>query len=396
MSWFSEIASKAEAMLVKLDQDAAVVLQNPEENISGSKILTTALSSVSAYRNDVPVSNNDNVSDESIDTTGDSENTINTQSIGVTPSIEPINLLQTKNQLGSQTASESTEIRASFINDPTTKISYNTPTEFSPDRRTLSEDQFTGQGEINGYSKKFTIRVSRSNLFAASPEQRSEPSQRASDKNHIVDRTNNLDKKSKDIRDSIKRSLREYVSQTSFSPRTIDRYESSQSSSFTHFDNQPNLVRHTSQSNDHYDNEERYERPGQSPSLSIDVPDDDGFSANRSNDIAARLLRDTVAKQRSLSYIHEIMNRLTSPDRQAALIDQAKFKLRRVQLRGTSYARRLNYYFRAYPMMKYAMLIYLIVMQLLVVYVLFFYQSSGGSPGDFSSNVDELNSDKML
>lgn len=365
MSWFSEIASKAEAMLVKLDQDAAQVLQNNNEaNHTRGRSIATA----SAY------DNSSEITDPSRDIAILVQNS----------KVDHNNFSEEPSQ--SETTKKVPQASQEFTNElPNSQTHHgNAPLTIS-DNYLVDLDQTSSQD----VSRKFTIQASRRNLFGASIDQNTESSPKMN--NVSYDKTVNLGKKSKDIRESIKQSLREYSTRV---VRDSDQ-ASSQGSYTSHFDSQPNLIRHSSPINNHYDSETRQDRPGHSPSLSISVPEEETLNASLSNDIAVRLLRETAAKRRSLSYIHEILNRLTDPDRHSVLIDQARFKLRRARLRGTSYARRLNYYFRAYPHMKYAMLIYLIVMQLLVVYVLFFYQSGGGSPGDFASKVDESSSSKI-
>lgn len=387
MSWFSEIASKAEAMLVKLDQDAAQVLQNPDEARSGSSKFANATSSVDVHQDDAPIPTHSRDRTKEIDDSSTACVDIN--------QIQQVNSAEMSTQSldyrqgpspewqvnGSVSQTDNNIIQSQTGHDPT---SIDTLSEVS---NVIS----SREKKPNGSLKKFTLKGSGNSPFGVTPDRRAKSSHKNLDirDQSIEERTASISKRPRDIRDSIKQSLREYTSQK---PSRPGRTASSPYS--THFDDQPNLIRYSSETNG-YPGEGNTPQDRLSPSLSINLPDDELISSSSlSDDIAARLLRETASKRKSSSYVHEIMNRLTNSNRQSMLVDQVKLNYKRAKLGGASCARRLNYYFRAYPMMKYAMLIYLIVMQLLVVYVLFFYQSSSGNspPIDSSSNADKLDS----
>lgn len=173
-----------------------------------------------------------------------------------------------------------------------------------------------------------------------------------------------------DIRASINRSLQEYSQSSSQVGWREEILEPTTYSS--HFDNQPNLI-----SSPTADDNDSAGRLHSSPSFSIDVPDDSDQSTN----ITSQILKQSALRKKSPFNLHKVINKLASQrgHSQSLLGDKTKIRLRRAQMRAASYLRRMNYYFQAYPTMKYWMIGYLVILQILVVYVLFFYQSSGSS-----------------
>lgn len=414
MSWFSEITSKAEAMLVKLDQNTAEALQNPDKLLKGSKILDQAISSIHNYKAEEKLSNtgqglelNENVTirdDTASDNATQDINVINDRNVNSIPS----DIFKNSNQTYLEPSSSH-----DFITEKCSSTSgshkANNNDEKKQDDSTLNilQDPSESSQSIEQFNKpplkKFTIQTSKSRSRNFTPEKRSERNVNTSlsqSEKRLNGIRNSSELKSSlsiasphadDIRASINRSLQEYSIQ---SPQKTSRNEissttkSKQISYSSHFDDQPNLVQYPSllDSNQHDDPNSNQLRSSQS--FSIDVPDNHSDEGSSRNDIASRLLQQSALKKKSTFYLHKVINRLAYPNGQKSAIisDQMKIRLRRAQMRAASYGRRLNYYFRAYPNLKYVIIIYLILMQILVVYVLIFYQSSSSS-SDLSTQI---------
>lgn len=424
MSWFSEITSKAEAMLVKLDQNAAVALQNHEKILRGSKILDQALGSISNVETaSDPISSvasftrqddreelyasvtvqNETIPDNSLN--NNSNNDINTESDINSDQSRQLDHDRVHNYLEPSSSQSFTSDHTDFLsglqnsdNDNRQDYGSNINTLQNPHD---SSHLFEQSSALT--SKKFTIQTSKSRARNFTPEKRAD--RRGNLSFSQSDRTNGIHSSelksslsptspgADDIRASINRSLQEYTLKT---PQKILRNElssnanSGQISHSSHFDNQPNLVQHTPLPYPDQDDDPKSNRVSSSPSLSIEVPDERSNISSLRNDIASRLLHQSALKKKSTFYLHKVINRLTYPSSQqnAIISDQMKIRFRRAQMRAVSYGRRLNYYFRTYPNLKYVVLIYLVLLQILVLYVLIFYQSNSSS-SDLSTQIKQ-------
>lgn len=410
MSWFSELTSKAEAMLVKLDQDAAQALQNPDGILRKAKLLDQAFNTindthliedqetesliVTTHYADNHESNQPNKDGSTGQTDDNQHSTIQIQEDQLVPQI---NILQSKDGVLQEpdTINHVQGQHRASNQDASPKISNNVE---NPKLEVSSAE--IKNGTVNNYripvqdtpieyaqqTRKFKLQTSklRSQLVEKRTDKSQAPTFFGRDKFNANGTRETLkgdlsipSPDANDIRASINRSLQEYKLSSSIQIKTRDS-PLEQTAYTSHFDNQPNLVQHSPLL------ETNCRLPADctrsSSSFSIDVPDN-YVNENPSSDIAGRLIRQTASKRKSAFSLHQVINRLANHNGQSnAIIDErTKMKLRRAQMRAASYARRLNYYFRAYPTMKYWMLGYIVIMQILVVYVLFFYQSSGSS-----------------
>lgn len=378
MSWFSELTSRAEAMLVKLDQDAAVALQNPDSLLS-SKLLDRAKNTLSVDRNgnSTPLQA----------VTSDTSNSEAVNADITTPSVVTYHNEEGSASSLTMTRSEQPDHK-SIESEPTREETQRLAT--IKEVRQVDEvpvatidDANQKQERVNQRTRQFRLqtnsirRSSASKRKPMSVEQRHQKTLVETDVEDSSEKPVRLD--ADNIRASINRTLQEY---SEYLPSPLGQTNQTQSdSNNSFFDQQPNLVSKTTTSGSQLDGSDYNsvaDFPNRSNSFSIDVPDDRS-SIRTSDAITVHLLRQGSLRKKSTQYIHKVINRLAnqnSNSRDSIFNDYMKIKLRRVQLRAASYARRLNYYFRAYPQMKYVMVGYLIVMQLLAVYVLFFYQSS--------------------
>lgn len=370
MSWFTELASKAEAMLVKLDQDTAQVLQiTTPQDLTRAIVPDSSPTDVkpSAYleQNQTPVRRLD--VDPDIDTTLDYENlAISHQKGGPTETDVALNGLQEvreiSNNVGTTDGVHIQELENQNLENLEDRA-------FSPsDRDANAIKCITSTHDSSYQSRKFKLQTSKLKPTLYNGEFRAATtlangSSRSSKRNIPV-----ISLGADDIRASINRSVQEY-SQSSSYDRLLDD-QPQETSYSSHFDDQPIIV---SKSPDN--NNDQFGRLHASPSFSISVPDD------QATDITSRILKQSALNKKSPFNLHKVINRLASHrgHSYSLLGDKTKIRLRRAQLRAASYLRRMNYYFQAYPTMKYWMIGYLVLLQILVVYVLFFYQSSGSA-----------------
>lgn len=415
MSWFSELTSKAEAMLVKLDQNTAEALQNPDKILKGNKILDQAISSLNSYKAEEKLSN----TGQGLEFDGNVTVRDDTASDNTTKDINVIDGDRNLNSIPSNTFNNShqTYLDSTSSHDFITEKGASTSgshkannndekkqddsclnTFPSPSESSQSIKQFSTPP-----SKKFTIQTSKSRSRNFTPEKRTERNVKMSlsqsdkrlngvrNSSEIISSVSIASPHADDIRASINRSLQEYTLQSSQKTLKNEVYsttKSKQISYSSHFDDQPNLVQYPPLLDSNQDDDSNPNRLRSSQSFSIDVPDDQSGVGSSRNDIASRLLKQSALKKKSTFYLHKVINRIAYPNGQESAIisDQMKIRLRRAQMRAASYGRRLNYYFRAYPNLKYVIIIYLILMQILVVYVLIFYQSSSSS-SDLSTQI---------
>lgn len=403
MSWFTELTSKAEAMLVKLDQDAAQALQQSDRLLSGSKLFDQALNTISTYRGEIPESESsvgyeqnskpeDSASTDSHANQPDSYVDRNSQGQIISTSQLPDKgcdpMLDEPNHVSSIPSRENNSHRDTIGHSEI----YENGDKLVPTIPDGSSTETPEHDEINRYSHKFTIQTSNSSarLYSKKLSNRKLVSSSSRGLAGTIGLENQqmtealvVGPEANDIRASINRSLREYTIQSSSgSLKRWSRATSKETPYTSHFDSRPNLINHASLLVDsNYEKKVNSSRLHSSPSFSIDVPDDGQEVRPDLSNIATRL-RQSTSRKDTTSYLHRVINTLantTGHTHRSIIGDQLKLKFRRAQLRSASYARRLNYYFRTYPMMKYLMLVYLLLMQLLVVYVLFFYQSSSSS-----------------
>lgn len=400
MSWFSQISSKAEALLVKLDQDAAEALQNSEGLLRGTKLLDQVISISETRSDDKPIITTEEVQPEIDERIPKSASYIENDPDNITPNI--IN-----DQILDDTISSSTNLQRQSRATTPQSDTYpeDTAQTTEPDTTNPKSNQISdvsvSTSPTSRPSRKFTIQTSRTTSRSIITEKRS--SKRGLTKEDVGMKANGTSLKkldaslinlgADDIRASINQSLQDYAVQSTpystartFSPSVIQN----QTAYTSHFDSQPNLV-HSNSNKANGDNDLSSSRLHSSPSFSIEVPEERVFpDTSDDNNIASHLLKQSVLKKQSTFYLHKVINRLANTGGKANTLigDETRIKFRRAQLRATSYLRRLNYYFRAYPLMKYVMLIYLVIIQLLIVYVLFFYQSSS-SPTDLSSQINK-------
>lgn len=397
MSWFSDLTSRAEAMLVKLDREAAQALQQPDNILSSAidKIVPNSddgHNEVVEIESSTPITHIPETQDETSSNTLPlySENNLVKQTVtnNLHVNNEPDNFSPPSVTLESQPISRDT------------RESSDSSRYIEPDATLLKADHSQQQISTKPEpelgkptTSKFTYQASKTKSRQKFLQNKQTPDRlnRSTALNHDRSSDNLISADSpqlnypgaNDIRASINKSLRDYVEQSSPLPSRSSTSSYPQTSYTTYFDNQPTLVERQTYSR----NDDTVGRNGYS-SLSIDVPDQRA-SDKFSNGIAGSFLKQTALKKKSTFYLHKVINRLANnqgAQYSPLLSDDMRIRFRRVQMRGASYARRLNYYFRNYPMMKYLMITYLVLIQILVVYVLFFYQSSS-SPTDLSSQI---------
>lgn len=383
-SWFSELTSRAEAILVKLDQDAAQALQG-----SDGLLVNTKLPDNSATDNEEsPVHNLADVHVNSYDIDDDSVAVLQRQSELSRPSVntsdnEPSSGSVRSPQPIFQSAVKTELSRPSKTVDATSNHDYLS----SIASHQNDAPQISTRAEEPLHSRKFRIQSSANgnSIFRLSNHKGAngfDAGKLADEMRNFRDATKPIEHFEADnIRASINKSLQDYASERK--PRTITP-QLDLEQTHQHFDNQPIVVKHPSKN--HQVNSSSSPLKSSS-SFSIQLPED--VPTSDATDMAARLLKQhSASRKKSPLNIHKVLNSLTSFDRQsdAIISDQTRVKLRRLQLRAASYARRLNYYFRVYPNLKYVVLCYILFMQLLIVYVLFFYQSTG-SATELSSQI---------
>lgn len=414
MSWFSELTNKAEALLVRLDQDAAQVLQNSDNILNGTGVLDQVGNVNHIVPRDVerpPVetqSDNDTVNYRGGDIEQlhlDTLSPISTENISdshqeqpdhqytttkLTPNgkIDEVksHLIQKPFEHTPVDSSESPAIESSNLIDQDTYLDGSERPEFSHSSYQTKKFKFqTGKLKRVGphlSTARYSSRPPRQDLYrdeaAASISIASTP-------------------KVDDIRASINQSLRDYsLGVIPSSNQQLGHYTPSslnQTTYSSYYDDQPNLIPRT----DDLDIKQRNgavtcdltsKRNSSSESFKVDVPD--RSASTSSGDIASQILRQSAFKRKSTFNLHQVINRLANQNGQPYTLfdDRTIVRMRRARMRAASYMRRLNYYFRIYPKLKNWMIGYLIVLQLLVVYVLFFYQSTSSSTY-LSSQVKE-------
>lgn len=403
-------------MLVKLDQNAAEALQSPDKLLKGNKILDRALDSISNHNieslsdknsfarqydrrelySNVPVQS-ETLTDNTLHSISDSEKDSNTDPHQLNKLEDPVhNYLDptSSHNFTTELASSTSDSQKLNIdekqvgdNSANTMQSSSDSSHLFEQSRALPSRKFTIQSS-KSRSRNFTLEKRVDRKFGLSEKRinRVHPSELGS---NLATSSQGAD----DIRASINRSLQEYTLQTPL--KTLESELSptemfEQNPNYLHFDSQPNLVQHIPLLDNDQVDDLKSNQLSLSPSLSIDVPDDRSHIVSSRNDIASRLIQQSALKKKSTFYLHKVINRLAHPNsqRSAILSDQMKIRLRRAQMRAASYGRRLNYYFRTYPNLKYIVLIYLVLMQMLIIYVLIFYQSSSSS-NDLSTQIKQ-------
>lgn len=385
MSWFSELTSRAEAMLVKLDQDAAEALQNSDGLLS-SKLLDKAKNTLSVDRNGNSTQPQETSSDIA-------QSIVSNTQVTTSPNATHDNGECASSEY-TTSWTERVESKSVDSDSKRDKVEKATPTtelykddeilvkskdDDLKDPRQERTDQRAAQFRLQTNSIRRPSALRRKPL---TENQRPPTTLAQADAEDCPEKLVKLD--ADNIRASINRTLQEY---SEYLPAALGQTSHSQLASNTSFfDQQPNLVSTSTTRTSHLngnDHDSLRDIADRSNSFTIDVPDNRSCS-NTSDAITVQLLKQGSLRKKSAQYIHRVINRLanqSSNGRDSLINDYMKIKFRRVQLRAASYARRLNYYFRAYPQMKYVMVGYLVAMQLLVVYVLFFYQSSSTKVG---------------
>lgn len=382
-SWFSELTSKAEAMLIKLDQDAAQALQRPDGLLADAKLLDDET-------NDEPPNNLAGVQvsttmDDSEGNTGHRQNLDHTtvkdndenyelNCLPPKPPIIKVPIIPNNQNLDHQ----------NLLLDYDGQQETNVPEKVHESDQAYQESGALITKEPKTY-RKFKIQTSSNStsLFRSSKVNNREKSGISHTRELILDGNDTTRNRQRieyfeadDIRASINRSLQEYVTQSDSNiSKAHLSIDPEPNSTHQHFDNRPIVVKHSSKNQRDVSSSSPIK---QSSSFSIQVPED--VSTTDPTDVAAKLLKQhSVLRKKSPIYIHRVLNSLAGIDNnsESLISDQTRLKFRRVKLRAASYARRLNYYFRVYPKLKYVVLGYILLMQLLVVYVLFFYQSTG-------------------
>ena len=397
MSWFSELTSKAEAMLVKLDQDAAQALQDPEKLLKGTKLLDKALDRItSQITTEDPGSISSTDRGQKILSQKDEAYTVEGSEFELHQKHEDeYSKEKDKEQLSekvpqtfqTETSPEQIDI-PSWPSDQTERDRDFASFQLQQTTETIPVNNPTSSGQKNPSTsqiRKFKLRTSKLRTPLANNKlQTAETNtiKRGIAENGSSAAYNNQDeetlasREAADIRASINKSLLEYSTSstdqnTPYNPQT---------SYTSHYDSKPNLI--TKEDSNSYADSLTSDKLSRAHSFSISVPDDgQPCGTNQSSDFTKKLLAHGDLKKKSTFNLHQVINRLANQDGYARPIisDLTRMKLRRAQMRATSYARRVNYYFRAYPTMKYWMLGYIVFMQLLVIYVLFFYQASSSS-----------------
>lgn len=374
MSWFSELTSRAEAMLVKLDQEAAQALLD-EKDQRDIVYPDSEPDSSPTDENSAGILN----SSEQIKTSNQAFVNIPAKTT-ITNSTTHDNTVSQRNETASHTFDQSGN-NQSLIQQHGSAIS-----EYDDTPKTEPKNGLSNKGASN----KFTLKTGPQPFAHSSKRaKRNTQSRNGISRKTIIETEIGAD----DIRANINRSLLDYASQNNQSDIT-------QTTSY--YDDNPTIIRHTNQLDDHND-EMINKRLTSSPSFSINLPDnlahDQGFIASSSpvDDIASRLRKLTSAKRKSTYYLHNVMNRLASANGPAATIfaNQLRLKCQRFQMFAVNHARQLNYHFKAYPRLKYAALASLALMHILIIYVLFFYQSSG-STTRLSSEIKQQQADSIV
>lgn len=386
MSWFSELTSKAEAMLVKLDQDAAQALQNPDNILQRSKLHDKTVSVLNKIGLDDQYAPEPSSRPEERNQESDQQANYPEQDLTGVEADRSDKLAI--NFVGDQSSSNERLALPEETSQSTTVGSGSS--NYQPEYGRVNRDEETqsshkdplvqdtshshSTSESPSAIRKFKLQTStlRQPLLDKQKTSRNARSTRAN--GHAKTIKNEISLGADDIRASINRSLQEYSASVNTNSRN---YANNQTTYTSHFDDQPNLIQSHHSSFDDDNNRLNDRLLSSSPSFSINLPDTVGSST----DIADQIMRQSALKKKSTFNLHKVINKLAGNKAQSQAIfsDKTKIRLRRAQLRAASYLRRLNYYFRAYPTMKYWMLGYIVILQLLVVYVLFFYQSSGSS-----------------
>lgn len=386
-SWFSELTSKAEAMLIKLDQDAAQALQRQDKLQAGTQQPDDDGNDASSSNlTGVKVDTGLLVGEGNVEHCQDQEH-ITAKDVGEQYELKP-QLYESSFVSSSSKPTDKDKIQKDLLLESYREVDQEE--ESKPLESVHGKDQtYRESSQLTDKERKtprqFKIQTSsnssslfRSSNFNAGQRSSSGLSQVLS--NDVTNSTKVQQPKeyfeADDIRASINRSLQEYVTQSeptiTIAHSNVDPEISSTSQ---HFDNHPLLVKHSSKNPRGVSSSSPLKN---SSSFSIQVPED--VSTPDTIDVTTKLLKQhTVSRKKSPMYIHRVLNSLAGIDNnpESLISDQTRLKLRRVKLRAASYARRLNYYFRVYPKLKYVVLGYILLMQLLVVYVLFFYQSAG-------------------
>lgn len=384
-SWFSEFTSKAEAMLMKLDQDAALALQGQDRLLSRPRIDDSEQVKLTSS----DVRNNDSIALGSNDTfDNDTFAVVDEQTLETDHHQQEVQLSNYQCELTEQ-SENSQSLNFDDRQVVETSDNHSLDKEESSDIRFLSNQpeheptkQFLSPKQTPS-GRKFTVRSSKVGSSAFDLAKRSNNKPTLSDigpeihPNHSHEHLPPLRQlEANHIRASINRSLQDYVTRSvpiidTTKVNLMTEQNSELNPRTSYFDNCPIVIG---------DSEKSYSSQLISPSShSIQVSED--ITIGDSSSVTACILRQTISQKKSPFYIHKVLNSLSGSDdvNGSLLSDQTRIKLRRVQLRAASYARRLNYYFRVYPKLKYLILCYLLIMQLLVVYVLFFYQTTSSS-----------------
>lgn len=410
MSWFSELKGKAEAMLIKLDQEAGEALQK-ENLLKGKELVDQALLSIGVRGND---------EDSDIPSEPDEE--------FITKIMESESSKYSDNKSIVQTIPESSDRQMNYMS---TEISDDTDTTQTEVRREIDNDLSSIKSTSN-LPREETDTPNQPKISAATDG----PSEMTSPKIQFYQRSNNkfsnLNNNHKVINKDLvgSTSIGQHSAQEKHNDRgTTDQkvgYEKSfKSSEITNKSNdgrlqsnaspiskshinytknnpdidhrnrnQPKLTHSNSHFDSNYDSIVSSSATSsanglhQSSSFCIVVPDQQSLLDHSSDygkrespkDIAMRLLAQTARKKKSTFNIHQVINRLASSNTsytnsKPIISDQMRIKFRRVQLRLASQARRLNYHFSTNRLVRYSILGYFLLMQLVIVYVLFFYQT---------------------
>lgn len=408
MSWFSNITSRAEALLEKIDQDAAQALQNPEGILKGTKLINQAWNSTEYYtshegsdrlddaRNQleddhhidgnlrqIQIQTSENIPTTSNDTVlaHEGELFVEPQRSKLTPN-DRINedrsqlLQEQSDKTHSNDISDSQQVMQSY--GPSTDHSGQSTNSSEPTRQKLATDSKTYDQK-----RKFKLQAVKLKLTNSTAT----PSNEIADKARLAKPQEPV---ADEIRASIHQALRSYTpshnSRTNQQPNY--RYQtSSPTASSSFYDNQPNLIYESSPSRTHRSNGvTSIRRNDSSESISINVPE------RSSSNIASQILRQSVSNRKSAFSLHKVINRLSNGRSSSIFDDRTKMRLRQAQARIASYLQRLNYYLRAYPKLKYWIIIYLVILQVLCVYVLFFYRATSSSTY-LSSQIREQQED---
>lgn len=391
MSWFSELTSKAEAMLVKLDQNTAQALQNPDQILASTKLLSNLTQNASddEQRNEEQSETFQNgrrskqrtIEDDMLPTTAATDDATSEELLAFTSfnnQEEPAPNQQAYPGLKPLAIEEQHHNEQGGNRQHITIVTDNVQTFNSNEQQTKQPVAPSSPQTYNQQTRKFKLQTStlRRSLYG---EQGS--SGRANGHNHKTSSRRNpnlIELGADDIRASINRSLLEYSSQSATKSALMMQDEPPTTYS-SHFDSRPNLISSSPPLplDDFNQLNAAIDRLHSSGSFSINVPDDGDHHTN----VASQILTQSAPQRKSVFNLHKVIDNLANHKGQSQPLigEKTKLRLRRAQMRAASYFRRLNYYFRAYPTMKYWMIGYLVMLQILVIYVLFFYQSSSSS-----------------